>query len=203
MSIAKLTFDTNCLIDLDEGEDARPQARYVKQLLELHEKGCVDIALVASSASERQKDGTFATSSQLFRSRADHLGCATIPMLAPLARWDISFWNNALFAKGNEARENQIALALFPQRNLDWNMLANAENLDPSDKSSKAYKKWVNELLDIQAFWAHEHNQREIFVTSDRNFGDKLHGHPNFPSAKALTPADTIATLIIARQNRP
>jgi hypothetical protein len=49
--IVTFTLDTNCLIDVDDG---RPAAPYVLRLIEAADKGVADVALVASSASERQ-----------------------------------------------------------------------------------------------------------------------------------------------------
>lgn len=48
--IKKYTLDTNCIIDLEE---SRPDAPHLKKMIVDHNKGKIDLAVVAISASEK------------------------------------------------------------------------------------------------------------------------------------------------------
>ena len=187
-----LTLDTNCVIDL-ELKSERHYGPSVQTLLDMHKLGKLDVALGASSASERQTDLTFLRNESAFRKRVESFGFVDIEFVRPLARWDISFWNSALWSSPELAeRENEISRALFPYRNLLWADAAKASNVDPDDMESSAYQKWRNQLLDVQAYWAHEHAKRDIFVTGDKNFARKLTNKPKFPEAKIMTPLEAV-----------
>jgi len=170
------TLDTNCIIDVDED---RRHADAVKCLLGASRNGYANVALVASSASERQqsKIHLFLSNFQEFDRRRKMLGFGDLEILLPLARYGISFWNNALWSDEElEAREREIFDTLFPKSNYVWADYAGAAEIDKRDNSSGKYNRWRNQILDSQAFWAHEHNGRQVFVTSDMNFKRKLVG---------------------------
>lgn len=50
------TLDTNCAIAIAIGE-GRPEAKAIRALADAHARGKANVALVAITASERQKDG--------------------------------------------------------------------------------------------------------------------------------------------------
>lgn len=51
MTSKRFTLDTNCIIDI---EDARPNKPFVRDLVELHGKDGINVAVSAIGASERQ-----------------------------------------------------------------------------------------------------------------------------------------------------
>ena len=77
---------------------------------------------------------------------------------------------------------------MFPNNAFEWHQEAAALSVDTEDKTSKAYRKWRNRLLDASAFWAHERAGHDWFVTTDKDF-NKLRGHPMFPDAEILVRA--------------
>ena len=188
----KFTLDTNCIIDVAE---ERPAAGHVRCLLAASQAGAIDLALVASSAAERQKSGEFLASISVFRQRCEALGFGGLELLPPIARWDMSFWDHALCAgPGHAAREEAIYRCLFPSSPCAWEDFAAAKGADKDDRASPPYHRWRNQMLDAQAFWAHEHAGRDVFVTSDRRFL-KLMGNDGFAGAMVKTPEDAAATM--------
>ena len=189
----RLTLDTCCLIDVDPDEPNREQAPFVRELQTLHQLGEIDISLGASSASERQRGKIFLKSAEVFRERADQLGFDGVRLLPPIMRWDISFWDLGVWANDEMvARENEISRALFPNRDTNWADTAKSSGVNVDDFCSEAYLNWRNQLLDVQAYWAHEFDGRDVFVTSDRNFSKRLVGHPRFAQARIATPEEAI-----------
>lgn len=178
------TLDTNCIIDVAEG---RPAARFVKSLLDAHAKGA-DVALVASSASERQQDGGFLANLSMFQERCRSLGFGDLALLPPIARWGVSFYGIGLYSwPEGMVREKAIYQRLFPNSSFEWRDFAEERQADPDDQSTPAYFRWRNQMLDAQAYWAHENAGRSVFVTSDRRFR-VLTGCDDFPNACILDP---------------
>jgi hypothetical protein len=190
----KFTLDTNCLIDIDED---RPAAQFVKRLLNTASEGLIDVAMVASSASERQQNGEFLENMEIFKARVERLGFGHLLLLPPpLARWGINFWGNGLYGGvKSKARETLIYKTMFPNAPKEWADYAAAKNADPKDTTSNAYFRWRNQILDAQAFRAHEHHGRDVFVTSDGRF-KCLMGKPDFPDAIIEEPHEAVARIV-------
>ncbi len=72
-AVPKLTFDWNCVLDLEEDRSSAPCLR---ELLALHDQGKVVVRLVAVSASERQQDGSYLRNFEAFQTRLASLGLA-------------------------------------------------------------------------------------------------------------------------------
>ena len=187
------TLDTNCLIDIEEG---RPAAVHINSLLEAaRSRDDVDVAMVASSASERQKDNSTLSNFEGFERRRKTLGFDQLPMLCPLFRYDIGFWDRGLWASPDTAaRENLIYKTLFPSSPVEWPDYAVRKAVDADDLDSQAFQRWRNQILDAQAYWAHDFNDRDVFVTSDQRFR-VLEKSPHFPQARILEPLEA-ASLI-------
>ena len=181
----EFTLDTNCLIDVDEG---RPAAKSVKRILRAAKDRIVDVAMVASSASERQKDGRFLTSLEQFELRRRELGFDHVPMLLPLLRWDVGFWDSGLWvSEATAAREKLIYRILFPASPIEWTCYAAQKAVQSEDVDSPAYRRWRNQILDAQAYWSHDFKDRDVFVTSDLGF-QKLRYSADFANACILVP---------------
>jgi hypothetical protein len=181
------TLDTNCIIDLAEPAK-RPAARHIRSLANAHADGVVDVALVAVSASERQQGDTYLESYTVFKQRVDTLGLSHIPILPAMGYYDISFWDMCLRADDKmEAREKEIHAVLFPNIQFAWPDYAQAYNLSVDDTSSPKARRWRNAFCDRQMFWAHDHNKRGFFVTSDAGFR-KIDRHPAFPNSQVVSP---------------
>ncbi len=186
----KFTLDTNCLIDVEED---RPAAIHVKQLLAAAREGVIDVAMVASSASERQKDNSFLTHFEHFEHRRRMLGFDHLPMIHSLLRWDMGFWDTGLWASQNcEERENLIYQVLFPNSPIEWSDYAAKQAVQIEDINSRVYWRWRNQILDAQAYWAHDFNKRDVFVTSDKRFR-KIEESPHFSKARILEPYEAVS----------
>lgn len=192
----KFTLDTNCLIAVDEN---RYFSDAIKVLLEANERKFCCIALVAASGSERQKvgeyDREYLETFRDFDTRRHKLGFGGVDLIYPIAYPEISFVNRCVIANdAMVAREKEIFETLFPNSLYEWRDYASAKGFDPKDLSTKGRTKWLNEFLDAQIFWTHDHNKRDVFVTSDANFAKRLKPS-KFPSAKICDPEEAVVFL--------
>lgn len=186
------TLDTNCLLDVDEGRDAAP---FVKKLVEAARDGKADVAMVASSASERQKDDSFLDNIRTFKERMGRVGFGHLEILPTLAIFGFNFLDNTLIGSDDmENRENLIYKTMFPTSPAEWVDYAAAAAVEVHDRTSRAHLRWRNQILDAQAFWAHDFHGRDVFVTSDRRF-QRLEGAPEFPNALVRAPHEAVALL--------
>lgn len=181
----RFTLDTNCLIDLDEGRSA---AADVRALTSAHMEGAIEVALTAVSASERQRGDRYISNFTEFSERVAKLGLGRLPVVQGMAYFDISFFEHAVWS-GDEMvlRERQIHGVLFPTIPFSWPNYAERAGLSVEQIGSATGKKWRNAFCDRQMYWAHDHADRDIFVTSDRNFR-KLEGAEGFPRAEIRSP---------------
>lgn len=90
-----------------------------------------------------------------------------------------------------KAREELIFSVMFPSVHFEWPKYAQAKGADPSDTSSKHFYRWRNRLCDVQAFWAHDHAKRNIFVTRDIEF-QRLARHAEFSDTHILAPVQVV-----------
>lgn len=186
------TLDTNCLIDVAE---ERPSAVRIRALLTAWEKGNADLALVASSASERQSGDYFLQSVDEFNRRREALGFGDLPLLPSIGRMDVSFFGHSLWGSDEDcARERAIYSVLFPNSPPEWADYAEYRGVDSEDTASPAYLRWRNQMLDAQALWAHDYADRDIFVTSDHRLR-KLDRHVAFPKMAVRTPEEAVWAL--------
>ena len=160
------TLDTNCLIDIEE---SRPAAAAVRKLADAHATGTADVAVVAMSASERQKNGQHLGSFTEFQARLATLSLAHLSVVLPMMYLDISFWDHCLWVDNAMiGLERQIYAILFPKMQFLWEDYCRDSGIDPPPNAPTG--KWRNCKCDVQAMWSHMHGQRQVFVTSDQNF---------------------------------
>lgn len=186
--ILRFTLDTNCLIDVDDGRLAKGD---VLAIIEAARRGEADVAMLASSASERQPGGGHLDNFGDFQKRMIDLGLSDIALLRPLGKLGVCYWGFSIY--GDEktvAREQLIFETLFPTIPYKWTDYAAANGLDQEALTSRGAWKWRNALCDAQAFWCHENDERDVFVTSDANFARRLAAASAFSTAKVNTPAE-------------
>ena len=175
-----LTFslDTNCLIDIAE---ERPNSGAIRALADAHARGEVSVAVVAISASEKQKTGEHLTNFEQFRTRLEILALGHLEILKPIGYSDIGFWDWAYAARPERvALENKIHDVLFPNVEFQWSEFCSARGWDPNAHPVDA--KWRNAKCDVQALWSHIHHGRNVFVTGDAKF----HAVTKLPALIAL-----------------
>lgn len=154
------TLDTNCIYDI---EDGRPNASYILDLVARHVAGAANVAVVAISASERQKDGEPLHDFGMFRERLSRLGLGQLEILKPMAYWDIAYWGWALWSSPKaEALEKSLHDIMFPEAAF---LLEDCEAA--ASDLIEAKRKWINRKCDVQALWSHINAGRDVFVTND------------------------------------
>lgn len=166
----RLTLDTNCIIDLELNEGAAPELR---RLLAKHDAGELDLQVAGIVASERLRAGGYLPTFSGFSERVHRLGSRAIRVLKPIGRWDVTYWDEGLWADDSmtdlEARIHSI---LFSQP-YEWSDIARQEGIDPAivpDENNAQWKKWRNRLCDSSAMWCHVYHGGDMFVTRDASF---------------------------------
>ncbi|MBN9031202.1 MAG: hypothetical protein J0I23_15480, partial [Rhizobiales bacterium] len=96
----KFTLDTNCLIAV---EDGRAERSSVLSLIDAQRQEAADLAMVASSAAERQIGGGALENIEEFRKRMETLGFGGIELLKPIAVWNLSYWDFAIYPSDEAA----------------------------------------------------------------------------------------------------
>jgi hypothetical protein len=109
--VPTFTLDTNCIIAIEE---RRPEGEAIRELVTAHSSGTANVAVVAISASERQKTKAIENFTQ-FQERLAALGLGHLTILPAMLYWDISFFDYSVFAdKHMEELEKHIHKVLFP-----------------------------------------------------------------------------------------
>jgi hypothetical protein len=167
--IRTFTLDTNCIVAVANHE---PAAAFIRALADAHANGQANVALVAISASERQRAGQIENFAQ-FRQRLTELNLGHLDILPAMFYLDICFWDNCLWSDdAMEQLERSIHDILFSNVEFEWAKFCETRSLPQNIQSIDA--NWRNAKCDVQALWAHVHHRRDVFVTSDRNFHSKI-----------------------------
>ena len=154
----KFTLDTNCIIDLEEN---RPDAIYIRQIVQAWKDGRIELAVVAVSASENQKSGIVNRHFGEFEKKLENVGLSGIVHLLPLMIWDVFYWDYALWSDDEmEWLATTIQEILFP----------NIQPDSPEDIDKNSI--WRNQLCDVLVAWSHAFHKWDYLVTRDRNFHD-------------------------------
>ena len=149
------------------------EARAVQTLVNAHTERKTNVALFAISASERQKGNGHLEEFSTFQERLASLGLGHLELLHPMLYFDVTFWDASLLSDEKmEALERSIHEVLFPNIPFLWFDYCAANGLDSTAETPD--RKWKNAKCDVQAFWSHAWNKRDIFVTSDGNFHKDL-----------------------------
>ena len=197
--VLKFTLDTNCIIDLEEN---RPAATSVRALVAAHAAGLADVALVAVSASERQPGDVFLDNYHEFQLRIAKLGFAQLRILQPMLNWDAGFWDVGLYSDEEMIKlERSIHQTLFSSIAFEWAEFAANVGVPLDAIKSSAAKRWRNAFCDRQMFWAHLHNGRDVFVTSDADFRRKLSRSVEFSRKQIVTPGEAATMLSTPASN--
>ncbi len=113
-------------------------------------------------ASELRQRGIKPNHYYLFEQLLQQAGIDSLPRLAPMMIWDVTFWDHGLWCDEQMAeRAKQIEDILFGE--------SPAIGI-PADLDGPSAAAWLNRICDVQTMWCHVHYQNDIFVTSDGNF---------------------------------
>ncbi|WP_192386560.1 hypothetical protein [Burkholderia cepacia] len=153
----KLTLDHNVIIDLAKGDIRTAKLR---RHIERDE---VDAYVVEIGASEMRERGIRPDRYDLFVDLLNDAGVTKLSRLAPLAIWDVTFWDHCLFADdAMTEKAKEIEDILFG--------LSAPVDISHARPDSPEFAKWLNRICDIQSMWCHLYHGNDVFVTSDRNF---------------------------------
>ncbi|HXV80308.1 MAG TPA: hypothetical protein VEG60_10555 [Candidatus Binatia bacterium] len=159
----RFTLDTNCIIDVEEG---RPSAPFLRELVALHGKSGINVAVSAIGASERQRAGGYASSFSEFRKKLKAVGFDSLELLAPLAYWDITYLDHCVLGDENDTLERDIHEVLFPGIEFLKVDYAKARGIDADTVDTQ----WRNAKCDVLTMWCHIRHGGGVLVTSDMNF---------------------------------
>lgn len=175
----KFTLDTNCIIDLEED---RPDAVFVRKIVQAWKAGLIELAVVAVSASENQKSGTANTNFAEFETKIGNAGLAGAVQLLPLMKWDIFYWDHALWSDEEmETLATAIQNVLFPNFDFD----------PPRDVEKNS--AWRNRQCDVITAWTHAFHKWDCLVTRDQNFHDRKSALRNLGVKEILHPREAAA----------
>lgn len=153
---SKFVLDTNCIIDLEKDQESSSQLRV---LVDVWREGRIDLAVVAVSASENQKDGLAGSDYAAFKTTLHRAGLAGADILLPLMKWDVSLWGHALWTDQEMSDlADRFYHALFPS----------SVHMPPTDPARNS--KWRNKLCDAVIAWACVYHNWPCLITSDENF---------------------------------
>ncbi len=189
----KLTLDWNCVIEVEED---RPQASNVRDLVEAHRRGEIEVALLAASASENTKSMRFPGNARVFKQRIAQLGWDDLPLvLVPgiigLSYWDCCFvvGDAEVFKRDMDALWAVIAPKV-PRR--PSGHLSQGQALDDAAIQSEGLAKWRNSWCDVISAYSHIHAERDIFVTNNtRDFQDNALALASLGMRNISAPAKT------------
>lgn len=163
----KLTLDHNVVIDLANGS---PRVDRVRAALVEDSHHCF---VVEIGASEMRQRGIKPNRYDLFEQLLQEAGIASLPRLAPMMIWDVTFWDHGLWCDEQMAeRAKQIEEVLFGE--------APAIAL-PTDLDGPNAAAWLNRTCDVQTMWCHLHYQNDVFSprtgTSTRLRSCRVYSH--------------------------
>ena len=171
----RLTLDTNCLIDLEEETG---QAAAIRQLIELHRAGKIQVHVGAVSVSQSVR-GTIApeTFSQ-FDARLKKLGIDDLPSVLPTGRNEMSFWGAAVYGAEKDDLDENVKSVVYST--------VDTLTLKPGSRIV---------LCDVDSLTAHIRSGHDIFVTSDQHFRKDSRRQPLLAlgAKEILTPQEALA----------
>ncbi len=188
-----VTFDTNCIIDIEKQGKPFP---YLQTIVHLHNNQKIHLRAVAISASERMPDRQYAQNFTEFQEKIAAAGLEKAEILPSIAYADITFLDRCLLASDEMVKlEQKIHEILFPQIEFYYGDFCTRRGIDPS--VTPAHPKWRNAKCDVLALWSHITFNGDIFVTSDNNFfkQTKRPALITLGAGNILSPQDTVAKL--------
>jgi len=193
----KFTLDWNCVIEVEEDQ---PQAVSVRALVDAHRSKRIEVALLATSASENTKSRVFPCSAELFLQRVARQGWQDLPLVPMPAISDLSFWDHAYYVDDDEEFDRMYDalwavmasnIASDPEKHLCEGQTFNDDAIH-----SEALAKWRNAWCDVMSAYTHIHERRDVFVTNNtKDFQDKREALAVLGMRCIATPAEAVLLL--------
>ncbi len=191
----KITLDHNCILAIENGEDT---AYSLRKIVNANNVGRVTIAVLGISASERTSGGGYITDISEFHERLKSIDLQELKVLKPVGVWGVTFWNWAVYSSAeDQILRHKIHSIMFPGDEPSWQALAVSFGEELSNQLSNLYRKWRNRHCDVQGLWAHINDTRDIFVTSDKHFLNRLNELKALGSKEILSPDEALMRLNI------
>lgn len=169
--MVSITFDTNCLVDLELNEGAASQLRGV---VTAHESGRISISVPGIGASERLKGGTLAQNFGLFQQRIRKLSKRDLEILKPPFYLGLAYFDWAILGSEKTIElERKVHDILFPEIGFNWSDHAKENGLDPNQAAEDGHREWLkwrNRKCDTLVLWCHIYYEKDVLVTRDGNF---------------------------------
>jgi hypothetical protein len=194
----KLTLDHNVVIDLANGS---PRIERVRKAIA---DGSHQVFVVEVGASEMCQRGIEPDRYDLFEQLLQQAGIDSLPRLAPMMIWDVTFWDHGLWSDEQMSAQAKAIEDILFGESLAIDITAESDN-------SPEVARWLNRICDVQSMWCHLHYQNDIFVTSDSNFSrpqsnhvcshlglDELFGRKSY-DVQLFAPADALRPAASAR----
>jgi hypothetical protein len=146
----RLTLDTNCLSDLENGTD---QAESIRELIRLHRAGKIQVFVSAIAASEHVTGKGLPEQVGQFEGRLKKLAIDDLPSVLPTGRDGMSFWGAAVYGNDKDDIREKIASIIH-------------STVDTLTLTAKARSI----RSDVDGLAAHIRSRHDIFVTCDEHF---------------------------------
>ncbi len=163
----KITLDHNCIIALEMNE---PDAQYIRDLIDMHNRNKIQVRVAAIGASEMLPGKKYPSHFSDYDNRIAALGLKQVEKLSPVGKWDMTYWDQSVYGdQRTEALERRIHDILFPDIEFDYQAFCKIHSLSPL-ASDQLNETWRNAKCDVLGLWSHINYGGDIFITSDRNF---------------------------------
>jgi hypothetical protein len=143
-----VTFDHNCLIDLEENRTA---AHYLRRLITADQAGQIKVRVVAIGASEQLAGGARKSNFGEFKHKLVKLGLKQAEILKPLLYYGLGFWDWGIWGGDpvSSALEKDLHAVLFPGIEFTYEDYCSGRHIDIHHAEGKLDRRWVNERCDV------------------------------------------------------
>ena len=162
----RLTLDWNCVIEVEEG---REQSSDVSSLISAHRSGQLEVAILATSASENTKSKLFPGNARFFKERVAQLGWEDLPIVPMPGVLGLSYigycyWvgDREKFTRDFEALWQVIAPNVASRPN---DHIGSETELTDELIQSSSLSRWRNTWCDVMSAYTHIAEERDVFVT--------------------------------------
>lgn len=167
----RITFDSNCLIDLENHEGA---SQALTKVIKEHDAGRLTVQVSAIMASEQLPGGLFAPSFKAFCSRLAPLSRRKFVILKPFGQYDITYYDYCLYPDEEMVQlAKEVHHCLFPTQAFRWQKCARQHGVDAGTAPStdhRVWQRWRNRNCDALAMWCHIYHGGDAFLTRDSDF---------------------------------
>jgi hypothetical protein len=186
-----LTFDWNCVISAEQGDD---KAFFVNSLVALHRREEIEVAITTVSASETLKGSKeFPSSAASFTNRLAELGWNDLPLIRGPSVIGLTYIDMCTI----------VGLDFESETDAIWNVIGGdmprelPTPLSDEELWSPTYKNWRNVWCDVHTLWTHIVSGRDVFITTNtKDFQRKAKMLSELGLREVKTPEEMIGDLI-------